>query len=439
MQFNHLPVFNLKAVLNETGVKAELLRAWERRYRVPAPQRTSGGHRLYSDYDIALIKWLRARQSEGMSISSAVELWREFSESGRDPLLDSPSETSSTEVRPVETAGQIDLLRQNWLNACMAFDSLTAGTVMDLAFSIYPVETVCSDLLQGGLSEIGELWYQGKVTVQQEHFASNLAIRRIETLIAASPNPTRSQTILLACPAGEWHTFPALLLNLFLRRKGFDVVYLGANMPLENLEQTAAVVRPSAIILTAQRLATAASVKQAGLVFQKMKIPLAFGGRIFNLIPELQASIPGAFLGESLNDSIDRLEKVILHHEIAPIKSDDHLTTIVTHFQSKKLLIEARVIESTRQQGMNIEYINEVNDFFSSSLIASLMLGDLAYIESDLEWVKSLLEIRKMSGDLFSYLMNYAHAVDLEMGDTGRWISHWIHDYIKKAQGNKWL
>ena len=71
------PVYNLSAVLRETGLKADILRAWERRYALPKPQRTAGGHRIYSEYDIRIVKWLKARQLEGLSISRAVELWKE--------------------------------------------------------------------------------------------------------------------------------------------------------------------------------------------------------------------------------------------------------------------------------------------------------------------------------------------------------------------------
>ena len=80
------PIYNLKAVLKETNLKPDVLRAWERRYELPAPQRTAGGHRLYSAYDIETVKWLRARQAEGLSISRAVDLWRDMVAAGRDPL-----------------------------------------------------------------------------------------------------------------------------------------------------------------------------------------------------------------------------------------------------------------------------------------------------------------------------------------------------------------
>ncbi len=80
------PAFNLKVVLKETGLAADTLRAWERRYGLPMPQRTAGGHRLYSQRDIETIKWLMKRQAEGLSISRAVDLWNEQLASGTDPL-----------------------------------------------------------------------------------------------------------------------------------------------------------------------------------------------------------------------------------------------------------------------------------------------------------------------------------------------------------------
>ncbi len=50
------PIFNMKVVVEETGIKPDTLRAWERRYGLPEPNRTQGGHRLYSQYDIDMLK-----------------------------------------------------------------------------------------------------------------------------------------------------------------------------------------------------------------------------------------------------------------------------------------------------------------------------------------------------------------------------------------------
>ena len=72
------PVYNLKAVVRETGLKPDTIRAWERRYGLPEPQRADSGHRLYSQNDVNMLKWLISRQDEGMSISRAVVLWRQW-------------------------------------------------------------------------------------------------------------------------------------------------------------------------------------------------------------------------------------------------------------------------------------------------------------------------------------------------------------------------
>ena len=111
------PIYNLKSVVRETGVKPDTLRAWERRYGLPQPARTEGGHRLYSQRDIDTIKWQLARQREGLRINQAVELWRSLEGADQDPLQSRPmSEVSFS----LETMGQTMAdLRQRWVSACL--------------------------------------------------------------------------------------------------------------------------------------------------------------------------------------------------------------------------------------------------------------------------------------------------------------------------------
>src|SRR5512145_1048844 len=210
------PAFNLKVVLKETGIAADTLRAWERRYGLPMPQRSAGGHRLYSQRDIETIKWLMKRQAEGLSISRAVDLWNEQIASGSDPLAGSvPSNLISASTVPGQYPSAdttLDSLRAQWVEACMNFNESGAEQILNQAFSIFPVEAVCLEVLQKGMSEVGELWYENRMSVQQEHFASGLAIRRLDTLLSASPAPTRNQSIIVGCPPNEWHTFTPLLL-----------------------------------------------------------------------------------------------------------------------------------------------------------------------------------------------------------------------------------
>ena len=68
------PIYNIKAVVEATGLPAATLRAWERRYGALMPSRTESGYRLYSESDIATLRWLKARIGEGLSISQALTL-----------------------------------------------------------------------------------------------------------------------------------------------------------------------------------------------------------------------------------------------------------------------------------------------------------------------------------------------------------------------------
>ena len=238
MSVNDIPTFNPKVVIKETGISADTLRAWERRYGLPAPERSPGGHRLYSQRDIEIVKWLMAKQREGLSISRAVGLWNELSASGEEPLPGPTSEAMSTTKLLSISSTNLDEVRKHWLDDCLVFNENGAEQVLNQAFALYPLETVCIEVLQKGLIEIGDMWYRAQATVQQEHFTSALAQRRLDALIAATPPPTRSETILIGCTPKEQHTFPPLLLTLLLRRRGLKVVYLGANVPNQRFNET---------------------------------------------------------------------------------------------------------------------------------------------------------------------------------------------------------
>ena len=232
---NDIPTYNLKVVIQETGLKPDTLRVWERRYGLPDPERTAGGHRLYSERDIAIIKWLQERKAEGLSISRAVALWRQHVEQGEDPLEPEPSSSALPAAPPAVQGETLSELQQEWIDACLAFDEQKAEQVLTQAFAQASPETVSVQVLQKGIAAIGAEWYAGKVTVQQEHFASTLVMRRLSALVMASPPPTRPGRILVACPPDENHTIGALLLTFFLRRRGLDVLFLGADVPVDRL------------------------------------------------------------------------------------------------------------------------------------------------------------------------------------------------------------
>jgi DNA-binding transcriptional MerR regulator len=418
------PAFNLKVVLRETGIAADTLRAWERRYGLPMPQRSAGGHRLYSQRDIETIKWLIRKQMEGLSISRAVELWKEQLSSGADPLGASvPSSNISA------GSANLESLRRDWLAACFQFHTVVAEQILNQAFAAHSVEVACTEVIMRGLHEVGELWHQGLATVQQEHFASEIAIRRLEALISASPPPTRVETILVACPSEEWHTFPSLLITLLLRRRGWNVVFLGAVVPTERMEETISAVDPKLAILSAQTLITSISLRTMARFLNEKGIQAAFGGRVFKQISGLVGRIPAHFLGDTLESAIPTIESLINSPRPVPLEEMPETRVLKTAaaYKAKRSMVEKFVLDYLSSHNQTFDDIELSNHFLGDTLTTALELGDISYAFSDMRWLTRLLMERNVPSAMLPFFLNlYAQAIHDVLGQDGHAIYEWL-------------
>ncbi|GAB4110121.1 MAG: cobalamin-dependent protein [Roseiflexaceae bacterium] len=298
-QLSVAPVFNTKAVARDTGVPPDTFRAWERRYGVPRPQRTPGGHRLYSERDIAVIRWLRDRTEEGMNISHAVM------------LLMSVLESSEASAASVE-ARSLEVMTDDLINALTSFDANTAERVISEAFALYPFEDVLLNLVQPAMIEVGERWHRGEINVASEHFATEFVRRKMASLLNVFETNAQRDTIVVGCAPEELHDIGVLFASLFLVRRGWHVVYLGAQVPLIDLLETVRAVNPSLICLSASTLETVPGLIECARAVQKQfpNVRFGYGGRIFNQNPELRESVPGVFLGvdaRSLTETVGGL------------------------------------------------------------------------------------------------------------------------------------
>jgi methanogenic corrinoid protein MtbC1 len=426
-----IPTYNLKVVLKETGIKADTLRAWERRYGLPHPDRTDGGHRLYSQYDIKTIRWLQARIDEGLRINRAVKLWRGIEESGRDPLLEMPLVDAVREPQPfpaVLGASIVDL-RNHWVEACMDFNERQAEYILAQAFASYSVEVVCLDIMGAGISEIGKRWYQGKSTVQQEHFASSLIVRRLNTLISAAPAPTRSECVLVACPPQEDHIISPLMVTLFLRRRGLNVIYLGANVPIERLDNAIESSESDLVIMIAQQLFTAANLLEAARFMEEKNMAFGFGGLVFTLLPELKQKIPGHYLGDKLDSAVSVIEDILLRHPSidSSISVPDKYLKSWKKFTDQQPQIEAHLRGVIQRNGMHESHLEIANEYLGLDISAALSLGDMGLLSEEINWVKFLLKNYAVPVErLHEYLAHFGKAIELYMEDDGKPILEWL-------------
>jgi DNA-binding transcriptional MerR regulator len=419
------PIYNLKAVINEVGLSASTLRAWELRYGLPKPQRTAGGHRLYSMQDIEMLKWLVERQKEGIIISQAVEMWKV-----RDLGEQNTSIRAQAAIPEIKVGeGMLDQLREKWTEACMAFDDQAANRVLDQAFALAAPETICTEVLQKGLARIGEGWYSRSISVQQEHFTSAIAIRRINTLLVAVAPPTQRKRILVACPPGEVHEFILLLITYLLRRRGWDVIYLGANVPLRDLDAAIDSARPSLVLSAAQTLINAASLRTMSEFLFGQSVPLAFGGGVFAQNPSAITRITGYYLGIDLSLLPQIIDRLLMAPPSTP--ETQPLSGEYSRFLSKFLLNESFIVSYVRtaMQAVSIEpdHLEIANDNLTRMIYSALLMGDINLLDPSASWLNGLLRNYGIApGIVEQFYTIYRQAVERYLGEDGVVIRDWL-------------
>lgn len=303
-QFSDKPRYNTKAVAQETGVPADTFRAWERRYGVPRPQRTEGGHRLYSERDIATIRWLRDRTAEGLTISQAIALMTDGSDSNLSWL------NTAVDTEPHTWERLINRL----VAALIDFDSTRAEQILGEAFALYPLEEVFLKLVQPTMIEVGEQWHTGRITVTAEHFATQFIRRKLAGLFNTYNITDGRGLVLVGCAPSEQHDLGALMLSVFLVRHGWQVIYLGPEVPLRDLIDTVRQIQPDMVCMSASTTETATQLLEVGRAVLSLAPPaphFAYGGRAFNLNPLLTQKMPGINLGKNAQEAVDTVAGIL--------------------------------------------------------------------------------------------------------------------------------
>jgi DNA-binding transcriptional MerR regulator len=298
------PIYNIKAVVQKTGIPADTVRAWERRYGVPRPQRTETGRRLYSEHDIAAIRWLRERTAAGMTISQAIQQLRSL---GEEAFVEPPPEQHSGPRSPATLVEEL-------LAALLTFDEAGAQAVVSEAFALYRVEDVCLHIFSAVLVEIGERWHRREATVAQEHFASHFIQRSLTGLLQAYTSTVTRGRIVTAGAPNEQHELGIMMLSVFLVRRAWQVIYLGGNVPIVDLVQTIGRLQPALVCLSASNGLTAQTLIAAAEEVNQLPAPrplVAFGGPPFNQDAALRARVPGHFLGTDAHEGVVSIEELL--------------------------------------------------------------------------------------------------------------------------------
>ena len=231
------PLMRIGELSRAAGVSPEVLRAWERRYRVIRPQRTEGGFRLYSRSDLERVRALQALVESGVPASEAAR--RVLANEPEAPALSSGGDDGE---------GPLDALRVELRAVLRAFDDAGAQRTIDRLFASYDVETVVDDVLLPELKLLGDEWERGVATVGQEHFAVHILRARLLALGRAWDRGLGPR-LVLACVPDDYHDVSLAMFGLVARQRGWRVTFLGANTPIETLLVTAETTSADSVVL----------------------------------------------------------------------------------------------------------------------------------------------------------------------------------------------
>jgi DNA-binding transcriptional MerR regulator len=282
-------VYTIAEVEERTGLSAALLRQWERRYGFPHPERSPGGHRLYSEADLEALQHIKRLIAEGVTPAQAVKRYLE-SLTQEGPR---PPEVLSLELE----------------NALLQADLEAAERTLSEAFRLHPLDEVVLRVISTTLWRIGEGWHLGRVSTAQEHLASTYLRGRLQELLNLMGGSLGPVVVVSTLP-GEQHELGSLISALFLRRAGYQVFYLGPNTPLQDLRGFVQRTGAKAVVLSAAQPVSLESLPRGALA--NLAPVVVVGGAAAKGAPELVAALGARYLGNDprkLAEDLTRLLK----------------------------------------------------------------------------------------------------------------------------------
>ena len=228
--------YSIKDLENLTSIKAHTIRIWEQRYNLLQPKRTDTNIRYYEDDDLRKILNINLLYSNGFKISKIAKLSENEILSESRKLIMEKSQVNDE---------MVDLL----LMSIIELDENKTYGMLLYAFEEKSIEELYTDIIIPLLHKIGELWQLNTISIGHEHFFSNL----LRAFFLAKTSELKiekkvNKKVMMFLRPGEEHELSLLLYNFIFKREGWQVIYLGSNVPYKDLKLTYDQMNPDLIL-----------------------------------------------------------------------------------------------------------------------------------------------------------------------------------------------
>jgi len=240
---------SIGVVADRTGLSVHQLRAWERRHDAVRPERTEGGHRLYTDEDLRRLELLAELTRRGRRIGQLADLPTGELASLVERDRRSEGERRAEVGEREEDAG-LDETCRDALQAIEDFDVARLESVVRRASLRHGLRAFVDGLVVPVLTEVGDRWHSGELGVAQEHMASGVFSRALQHMLEGAAADRNAPAIVVATPQGHRHEIGAMIAAAVAGSEGWRVCFLGADLPADEIAAAAREVDARAVALS---------------------------------------------------------------------------------------------------------------------------------------------------------------------------------------------
>ena len=226
--------YPIKVVSQMTGLSEFVIRAWEKRYDAVIPSRTETNRRLYSEEDIEKLRLLNEAVQKGHNIGGIARLSIIDLKSILDHKRSNVDKLASEEI-----ISDVNSLLDICIEAVKAYDAKELETILLKASAKFSQPQLIENLITPLAYKLGELWHEGEIRVANEHLATAVIRSFLAQLIENNDPDENAPIIISATPRGQDHELGAMIVGVTAAPLGWKVIYLGPNLPVEEIAAVA--------------------------------------------------------------------------------------------------------------------------------------------------------------------------------------------------------